>query len=351
MPNALSRLIRMLELVPRTPRSTTAPDIRIALERLGYSIDLRTVQRDLNALSDDYPLIRSEDRPARWSWSDTATALHIPSMEPVAALALQMVKSDLLRRLPRPLISQLEPYFDAAATALARLPGISLKRWRDRVQVLPFALQLEPPQMSDTVIEALHQALLQRRKLDLAYIPRTDGIPETKRYSVNPLGLVIHGAAYYLIATLFDYPDICQLAVHRIREAHVLDETVQEPAGFSLTRYIEEERPFDYPVGKPIPLKPIRLQLQVTTWLAQHLAEQCLAADQVLKPSKDAGWHRLAATVMDTQKLRWWIRALGPNAIVTGPAKLRRDFENDLREICANYSHAASRRVSPAPLS
>jgi predicted DNA-binding transcriptional regulator YafY len=261
-------------------------------------------------------------------------------MAPEAALALRVAQSDLFRLLPRPMLAQLDPYFEAATATLARLPGASFKRWRERVLVLPFALQLEPPDISEAVLEAVHDALLQRRQLDMVYSPRSDETPQTKRYRVNPLGLVIQDAAYYLVVTLFDYADIRHLALHRIREAHVLDEAAREPPGFSLARYAEETYAFDYPVGKPI-----RLQLEVTAWLAQHLAEQRLAKDQSLKQLKTIAWHRLTATVADTQKLRWWIRALGPNVRVIGPAKLRREIADDLREALAAYeSDGASHR-------
>ena len=336
MSDVLIRQIRMLELVPRAPRSSTAPEIKKALERLGYSIDLRTIQRDLNALSAVYPLTGSANRPARWSWSEKATSLQIPSMAPEAALALHVAQSDLLRLLPRPLLAQLAPYFDAAASTLARLPGASLKRWRDRVLSLPFSLQLEPSVVSEEVIEVVHGALLDRRQLDVVYIPRTDKRSEIKRYRVNPLGLVVQDGAYYLVVTLFDYPDIRHLAVHRIQEACLLDEVAREPPGFSLSNYVATTQAFDYPVGKPI-----RLHLHVTSWLAQHLAERRLTTNQTLKPSKDSGWYWLIATVPDTQKLRWWLRALGPNARVLGPAKLRRDIENDLRQTLASYGRGA----------
>ncbi len=55
MPTTL-RHLAMLRRIPRAPGFIATPDLRSALESLDYAVDIRTVQRDLEALSSIFPL-------------------------------------------------------------------------------------------------------------------------------------------------------------------------------------------------------------------------------------------------------------------------------------------------------
>jgi len=49
----------MLSRIPRYPRKITVPELKNILEGEGYTVNTRTVQRDLNKLSTSFPLSKS----------------------------------------------------------------------------------------------------------------------------------------------------------------------------------------------------------------------------------------------------------------------------------------------------
>ena len=86
--DALLRHWAMLRMIPRHPRRIDTGRIRDGLERLGYSITLRSIQRDLNKLAAVLPLSCDESKPQGWWWQAEAGLLEIPGLDPQAALAV-----------------------------------------------------------------------------------------------------------------------------------------------------------------------------------------------------------------------------------------------------------------------
>ena len=56
--------------------------------------------------------------------------------------------------------------------------------------------------------------------------------------------------------------------------------------------------------------KRIRLSFQITRKVGLQLRETPLSADQEMT-ELESGWLQVAATVMDTRVLQWWLRGLG----------------------------------------
>ena len=70
---------RMLQRIPRYPEKITTEEITSRLEADGFPVTIRTVQRDLIALSRIFPLVSEEkNRPFGWSWQKNARAFDIP---------------------------------------------------------------------------------------------------------------------------------------------------------------------------------------------------------------------------------------------------------------------------------
>ena len=55
--DALFRQWHMLRLMPRYPQKVTVQHVRRALEQEGFEITDRSIQRDLNELSEIFPLL------------------------------------------------------------------------------------------------------------------------------------------------------------------------------------------------------------------------------------------------------------------------------------------------------
>ncbi|HEX4452464.1 MAG TPA: transcriptional regulator [Kofleriaceae bacterium] len=76
-------------------------------------------------------------------------------------------------------------------------------------------------------IDALVDAIARSRVCELVYFAASTGATRTHR--ARPLRLVWHRSALYVLACLGDHQRITQLAVHRVRELAVTDETFTAP--------------------------------------------------------------------------------------------------------------------------
>lgn len=75
----------MLRDIPRRPRKITASALHAKLLAAGYSVDIRTVQRDLINLSRELSLCSDNGKPQGWAWMEDAPQLDFPALEPQAA--------------------------------------------------------------------------------------------------------------------------------------------------------------------------------------------------------------------------------------------------------------------------
>lgn len=323
------RYLEMLRQIPRLPNSITATDLHRKLQSLGHEIDKRSIERDLNKLSGMFPLTTSDGRPALWSWAREADLTHLPALNPATALTLELAYRHLDSLLPRSALVALEPLFKSARKVLDETNQTGLARWSDKVATVPENQPLMPASIAASVHEAVHQALLTEKRLEIGY--RAAGQERPKRYPVNPLGLVSRGGSYYLVATARDYPEPRNFALHRMASATLLDEPASKPTSFNLRRYIAEHG-FELPLGGDL-----NLELRVSPWMASYLDERKLSPDQTLTPIRGREEQRLSATVANTDQLRWWLRSFGANVEVVKPASLRRKLASEFAEMAELY--------------
>ena len=126
----------------------------------------------------------------------------------------------------------------------------------------------------------------------------------------------------YLVATLWDYPDLRLLALHRFDTARLLKNGCRRPKNFSLDHYLAQgavEFPLNPNTG------PIRLIIRMASDVAFHLHESPLGKKQTISPNQE-GFVRIEATVANTCQLRWWLLGFGDKVEVLEPEDLRADF-------------------------
>jgi len=326
--------------IPRPPPKAGARSLRDHLEREGFEVSRRTVERDLVKLSTIFPLANDETPTQQaWSWMRDADAFDVPGMDPEAALTLQILQRFATHLLPRSVLRRREPQLRQAEGLLAQLsPEAGPRAWPDRVRVLPRTIDLYAPDAAPDVIEHVYQALLEGQRLQGDYRPRVAGGDTTRSYEINPLGLVFRDQVAYLVCTLWDYADIRQLALHRFERTQVLDRPRAEPAQFDLDEYIAAAH-FHIREAE----ESLALRLRFDAEAAYHLYETPLAADQRLEAIPN-GRVELTATVQDTAQLRWWLLGFGAGVEVVGPGGLREEFSKEARRLANMYE----REYAPA---
>ena len=321
------RHFAILSYLPYEPQSISTTEIVLKLERDGFDVTLRKVQRDLESLSCRHSILSDETvRPYRWSrkqgtkgWLD---------MTPSTALALCMAKQHLQGLLPRQLQGNLADFFAQAEQRLANSHE-KLAMWPNCIASHPAGFQLCPPKVNTLVLEGVEQALLEKRVIDIEYTPRPPNA--AKHYLVNPLALVTKGSTLYLIATLVDNGEYRNFALHRATRIEIIDKPVTTPPEFSLTDYLAKG---NLAFARH---RSIELALRVDYIKGYHLQESWLSENQCIEP--DGSYHFIIhATVNDTEELRWWLMSIADISEVISPPDLRDTMLASLRKGLANYA-------------
>jgi predicted DNA-binding transcriptional regulator YafY len=320
----------MLRLVPRHPIKTTSAALTKALLAEGFNISKRSVERDIDLLSADFPLI-CDDRakPYGWSWKADAKPLHLPGLQAHEALVFKLAEAHLTALMPTALRGSLEPYFKLAdqrlrATDAHRGPA----SWPSKVRVVSPTQPLLPPKVSEAIFRAVTQALLDGVQLLARYMPR--GADKPTEYRLNPLGLIHRSPVSYLVATAWDYNDPHIFALHRFTSAKLLEQAARSTPTFDLDEYIRGGA-----LGFQYSNEPLRLVARFQAAAAEHLRETPLAQDQTLKVTD--GHVVLTATVPDTAQLRWWLLGFGDNVEVLAPPALRQEIAIAVEAMAAQY--------------
>jgi predicted DNA-binding transcriptional regulator YafY len=321
----------MLQWIPRQPRKVTSRELVERLRDEGFVVAKRTIERDLLALSEIFPLAVDErSKPFGWSWHKDSPQFSLPGMSPLQALVLNLAHSHLQPLLPAHLLQPLRPYFVQADATLRQSLGKSgLRAWNRRVAVVPAAQPLLPPTVNDKVLAVIHAALAEERQLELRYLSRS--ADKAMKYRVHPLGLVYRGVLGYLVCTIADYDDPRMLALHRVEAAKPLDAAAHVSAGFDLQTYARSSA-FGF-----VDNGSIKLVLRMEAPAAAHLHETRLSEDQIIVDDKRDGWVRITATVHDTSQLRWWLLGFGDQLEVTAPSNLRHYVTESLSSAASLY--------------
>lgn len=324
MTDTLLRQWAMLRHIPRHPRKVDTVTLQNTLAKQGHDITLRTIQRDLNKLSLALPLISDEAKPQGWSWEANAEVLDLPALDPQTALTFKLVESHMGQLLPASTLDYLQPWFRTAKGVLDQ-HGNGLAHWPDKIRVLPSGMVRKAPNIKPEVAEAVYQAVLQERQLQITYPSKNEDV-EARSHTIHPLALVVRDRVVYLICVFDGYAEPRQLAMQRILSAKVLEESALRPTGFSIDAYIANGE-----FGMPLNPHPIVLEAEFLRHVAIHLRESPIAEDQVIE-DVDEDNVLLRATVPDTLELRLWLKSFGDEVMVVKPDFLQQEF----REIAEN---------------
>lgn len=312
-----------LELLKRIPRQrkVSAPQLHAELHAAGYARDLRSIQRQLDALCRHFDIERdTSSKPYGYRWKDGAAGLSLPSLTEQESLLLCLAEQNLRNQLPASLMKALDGFFVQARRNLSPMqvgvPAARAREWLHKVRVVSATLPMLPPKIRPGVFDHVSQALYNNLWLEVSYQNA-----ERKRTTakVMPLGLAQQGGRLFMACRFEGHADVRNLALHRIQNAQCTTLRFTRPPDFDLQRYDADGR-FSFGVG---------VKIRVCLWIADHVAlllgETPLATDQQIQPtSSQQGGHELTATLADSSLLVWWIRSHGPDVQVLSPSSLAR---------------------------
>jgi predicted DNA-binding transcriptional regulator YafY len=339
--DTLLRLIALLRLIPRAPGRIATTTLLEKLKDDGFSVSLRTVQRDLDRLSIPFALQRDESSPSfRWSLSENAP-IDLSAMDTPTALALYLAESHLKTLLPQSVLDQLGPQFRMARDYLDNLENNGLAHWARRVRAHPNGKSLQPAQISSQVWEQTSSALLEHKQLQIDYLSRSK--TGLKQLLIHPAGLISRHAISYLIGSVDGYDDLRQFALHRIHHAECLDTSARAYDDFKIDSYIRQD------LNTTAPIEQVELVADVSPQIAWLLGETPLSSQQSLETLANSDWQRLRAIVPNDQETRWWVFGLGENVRVWEPQHWATEIKERAAQISAIYGYAVSPHVSSSP--
>ncbi len=316
-PGTLETLQFALELLKRIPRhgKISASDLHRQMTEAGWQRDLRTVQRQLDELSQNFDIDRDDrERPYGYRWKQQARGLSLPGLNEKEALLLALAEQHLANLLPAQVMKSMRPFFQQAnATLAADSEGPrTARQWMDKVRVVSVNQPLLAPDLEASVFDAVSAALYGNFWLDVEY---RNSASRTVSASVMPLGLAQQGTRLYLVCRFRGFDDNRSLALHRIRRAQASTLRFKPPANFDLQTFDDEGR-FAFGEGRRI-----KLRMRIAKGAGLHLLESRLSKDQTVIERDDC--YEIVATVTDSAQLKWWLRGFGDEVEVLAPKHLR----------------------------
>jgi len=294
-----------LELLRRIPRGRkiTASDLHKQLQDAGFDRDLRTIQRQLEMLSEHFEIERDDrNKPYGYRWLEQAKALAVPNLTPQESLLLQLAEDHLKHLLPAHLMKSMAGFFNQAKRNLGPDSNARLEReWPTKVRVVATSQPLLPPRIVDGVFETVSEALYRNHWLKLDY-QNANG--KRGQIDVMPLGLAQQGPSLYLVCRYRGYDNERSLALHRMLSAEMSSIPFKRPKEFDLKQYDADGR-FGFGNGERI-----QLTFCIERDYGLHLLETPLSSDQRVIELEN-GQLEITATVVDSAMLEWWLRGFG----------------------------------------
>ncbi|MBK8636884.1 MAG: WYL domain-containing protein [Chromatiaceae bacterium] len=202
-----------------------------------------------------------------------------------------------------------------------------------RLRCVPDTLRLRPVELYPELLQAVVQALAQRRALLIQY---QDAAGERGEAVIHPQALVQRGPIPYLLALKNDEVGPVRFyALHRMIRAQVQVGTPARAAtGFDLDQAIASGK-IDFGQGRLIDL-----ELRVRGYLATLLEACPLSDNQRLddEPDDSGFLLRVTARLPSTGQLLRWLLGAGDNLEVMAPAELRRVVAAQSAKTAALYA-------------
>lgn len=303
-PNAADGIKLAIELLKRIPKSykVTAQELHKQLEDIGISRDIRSIQRNLDMLCENFD-IEKDDRakPFGYSWKKGSSGLSLSNLSAQEALLLSLAEEYLANLLPRNLMASMDGFFVQARKQL-QLEGSNRqeKQWLKKVKVVSENFQLLPPHIDQDVFKLVTQALYENRQLKIDYY---NAKREEKSAMVKPLGLAQQGPKLYMVCRFDGYENERSIALHRINKAVISSFKFERPKEFKLDQYDKDAR-FGFGEGERI-----KLSFCITKSAGYHLFETPISEDQDIQEFDEH--FKVTATVVKSKHLQVWLDGFG----------------------------------------
>jgi predicted DNA-binding transcriptional regulator YafY len=339
MSKQIQRYQKVLESIPCYPESISSIEIRdrlLTLDLVSTNADdksqLRSIQRYINQVVDEHPSINIDYscRPYRYQIAKG----HRHPIKPdgmSSVVSLQVIEQEIKSMLPPTLRSDVDTIF----SSLKQENTKKTKLWSERFCYAQRELPLEPPSVKAEFFESIEKALLDKKDIIFTYQKR--GATKPKSYNLTPLGLLLHGNTFYLIAMLPNNPNRIQTyALHRLHTLKIGFSSTTTLPSFNTKKYVESNsRYFSGGVMQTVVLK-------IDNDGGLHFIEETLLSSnqKILKQNKK--YTIVEAEVHNSYTFEWWLMKNANIVEIIYPADLRHKIIENLKTSLNQYENSDS---------
>ena len=295
-----------LEILKRIPKQwkISAPEMQEKLANTGFERSLRSIERQLLNLSEQFDIERdTQSKPYGYKWKSHAEGFNLPTLSVEENVLLTLADKHLKNLLPAKLYQSLDGYFKQAKSMRLQnnlSTSKAQKEWLNKVDVVSPTQPLIAPEINQGIMATVSNSLFDNRWLEIRYKNANEN---EKDYRVMPLSLVQQDVRLYLVCRFEGYENERNLAIHRIITAKQQTLTFKPPADFNLKNYIANGR---FGISDE---EKIYLTFSVLNKAGKHLLETPLSKDQ--KAIEQGEYLKISASVIDSEILDRWLASFG----------------------------------------
>ncbi|PKG38325.1 helix-turn-helix transcriptional regulator [Psychromonas sp. Urea-02u-13] len=318
----------ILHFIPEAPKSISAKALRVKYQEDAGDITLRMLQRDLNELYDTESNMIKEKVGQGLFWSFEPGTKTSQLMTPSLALAFNMFAEYAQHLLPSSVNKQLQGQFNQAQRALTD-PKLAL--WQSKIATAPPGFQLHKAEIDEAILNTIEQAIIDQAQLKIVYRNRPKNFVHhaAKERLINPLGLVIRGNVYYLIAHTPENQERA-FVVHRMSSAERSYNEVVFPTDFNLQAFMKKG-------GGVFPTDEyVDLELKVDRNRGHHLLETPLCPNQTVSEF-DEQYFIIKANLPVNHELHWWLMSMADFTEVIAPQSVKKKVIEHLKDAMSMY--------------
>ena len=287
----------------------SAEEIQSSLQAVGIERNIRTVQRMLTTLSEEYPQYvdcKRDTKPYSYRIKPHTNPLTISTMGEPEALVLRMADRWFNNLLPAQMKKAVKDYFKEADLLLGgRDKSSNALDWIEKVAQVSSTHRLVPSEVDQDILDEVTHCLYNNNILRSRYKNR---LGKVSNPSIGPLGLFERGPTLYLVGIELDdnkevISDRKAYAMHRFLSASGSNQTFDRPEDFVLSKFLEDEG-YMFSSGHYL-----RVTFETTEPAGYHLTESKASEDQVFKETEMG--YMFTATLPDSLETKNWLKSFG----------------------------------------
>jgi predicted DNA-binding transcriptional regulator YafY len=307
------RILEIARLLEQATSGLTVKELQAALSERGHEAAIRTVYRDLEAISRLYPVFESdktEEGAQRFCLEPMAKVTKYLALHPRELFALYFARG-LLKPLEH------TPFHSDLLATFRKIEDLIGTRGRDYLDELGATLSFEPgPKwglgIDPALLETMRAACEERHVLSGVYVSTKDQTPRARR--LGPHFLYYAKGGIYLVAEDLDSEQVKTYSLPRFQSAEMLAEAYEkapvEPSAFFAASF-----------GVYVASQVEEVELEFESSVARFVAERQWHASQRVV-LLEHGRARVSFSVALTPEFISWVLGFGPEARVTKCEKL-----------------------------